>query len=72
MISALLNVIHVDEKWFYMTKNTKKFYLGMQEHKLHRTTRGERFTTKVMFLPALARPRWDSIDNKHFGGKLGI
>ena len=26
----MLDVIRVDEKWFYMTKNTKKFDLGMQ------------------------------------------
>ena len=37
----MLDVIHVDEKWFYMSKNTKKFYLGMQEHKPYRTIRSK-------------------------------
>ena len=66
------DVINVDEKWLYMTKNTKKFYLGMQEHEVHSTTRSKWFSTKVMFLAAVVRPRWDSINNKYFDGKLGI
>ena len=27
----MLDVIHVGEKWFYMTKNTKKFYLFLRK-----------------------------------------
>ena len=53
----MLDVIHVDGKWFYMTKNTKKFYLGMQELEPHRTTRSKLFSTKVIFLAAVACPR---------------
>ena len=68
----MVDVIHVDEKWFYTSKNTKKFYLGMQEHESQRTTRSKQLTTKMMFLAAVACPRWDSINNKHFDGKLGI
>ena len=45
----MLDVIHVDKKWVDMTKNTKKFYLGMQEHKPYCTTRSKQFTIKVMF-----------------------
>ena len=30
----MLDVIHVDEKFSYMTKNTKKYYLDMQEYNL--------------------------------------
>ena len=37
----MLDVIHVDEKWFYMTKNTKKFCLSMQDHEPHHTTRSK-------------------------------
>ena len=44
----------------------------MQEHKLHCTTRSKQFTSKVMLLASVAHPRWDSINNKHFNGKLGI
>ena len=61
----MLDVIHVDEKWFYITKIVKKFCLGMQEHKLNCTTRSKHFSIKVMFLTAVACPRCDSINNKH-------
>ena len=69
---GMFDVIHVDEKCFHKTNNTKKFYYGMQEYKPHRPTRSKRFSTKVMFLAAVARRRWDIITNKHFDGKLGI
>ena len=42
----ILDINHVDEKSFYMTKNAKRFYLGMQEHKPHRTTRNTTFPTR--------------------------
>lgn len=66
------NVIHVDEKWFYLTKNKKKFYLSPDESNPHRTTKNKRYIPKVMFLAAVARPRWDSKKNCLFDGKIGI
>ena len=55
-----------------MTRNTKQFYLGMQEHESHCTTRSKHFSTKVMCLAAVACTRWDSINNEYFDGKLDI
>ena len=69
---SMMDVIHVDEKWFYMTKNTRKYYLGREEEEPHRTTKSKRFSTKVMFLAAVARPRWNTAANKQFDGKIGI
>jgi len=51
------DVIHVDEKWFYLTKVKRKYYLGNDEPNPHRTLRSKHFITKVMFLIAVARPR---------------
>ena len=31
----MMNVIHIDEKWFYLTKNFRKYYLGIQESEPH-------------------------------------
>jgi hypothetical protein len=64
--------IHVDEEWFYMTKTANKFYLAVGEVEPHHTYKSKSFITKVMFLAAIGRPRWDTSCNQHFNGKLGI
>jgi hypothetical protein len=64
--------IHVDEKWFYMTKMASKFYLAAGEAEPHCTCKNKSFITKVMFLAAVSRPRWDTTRNQHFNEKLGI
>ena len=66
------DVIHVDEKWFYITQTARKFYLLNDEPDPYRTTKSKRFVTKVMFLAAVARPRWDRCRNSYFSGKLGV
>ena len=66
------NVIHVDEKWFYLTKNNRKFYLAPEEKNPHRMVKSRRYGTKVMFLAAVARPRWDQSKNSIFDGKIGM
>lgn len=68
----LIDVIHVDEKWFYMTQNSRKYYLAPDESDPHRTTKSKRFSTKVMFFAAVARPRWNTAMNRNFDGKIGI
>ena len=68
----MLDVIHVDEKWFYITRDKRRYYLHPDEDEPHRQCKNKRFITKVMFLAAVARPRWDTNKNKRFDGKLGI
>ena len=72
MFKEMMDVVHVDEKWFYMNQNRRRYYLGPDEEDPHRTTKSKRFGTKVMFLAAVARPRWDTGRKKRFDGKLGI
>ena len=67
-----MKVIHIDEKWFYLAKNSRRYYLGVQESEPHWTMRSKRNCTKVMFLAAVARPRWNTTTNKQFDGKIGI
>lgn len=64
--------VHIDEKWFYMTEINSKMYLVPGEEPPHRTAKSKRFISKVMFLCAVARPRWDRHKNQWFNGKLGI
>ncbi|XP_074337431.1 uncharacterized protein LOC141674619 [Apium graveolens] len=70
--SDMFNVIHIDEKWFYITKNCEKFYLMSGEHDPDRACKSKNFLTKVMFLEAMARPRFDSDRNETFSGNIGI
>ncbi|XP_074346321.1 uncharacterized protein LOC141685095 [Apium graveolens] len=68
----MYNVIHVDEKWFYMTRKNEKYYLLLDEEEPYRTCKSKNFVAKVMFLAAIARPRFDEEGNVIFSGRIGI
>ncbi|KAL4560955.1 hypothetical protein LXL04_033112 [Taraxacum kok-saghyz] len=68
----MFNVVHIDEKWFYISKPSKRYYLVPGEDEPLRTCKSKRFITNVMFLAAVARPRFDSSGNEVFSGKIGI
>ncbi|KAK9740430.1 hypothetical protein RND81_03G034600 [Saponaria officinalis] len=68
----MYDVVHIDEKWFYMTRLSQKYYLLPDEQEPHRTCKSKRFITKVMFMGAVARPRITSDGNVNFDGKIGI
>ncbi|XP_058775250.1 uncharacterized protein LOC131649505 [Vicia villosa] len=72
IFSGMYNIIHIDEKWFYMTKKSENYYLVQDEEDPIRTCRSKNFIEKVMFLAAIARPRFDSQGNELFSGKIGI
>lgn len=69
---SMMDVVHVDEKWFFMKEVKKNYYLADGEEEPHRTSKSKRFIQKIMFLCAVARPRWDTTRNSQFHGKLGI
>ncbi|CAI8613497.1 unnamed protein product [Vicia faba] len=66
------NIIHIDEKWFYMTKKSEKYYLLPDEDEPYRTCKSKNFIAKVMFLVAQTRPRFDAGENETFSGKIGV
>ncbi len=68
----MTNVIHVDEKWFNATKKDRNFYLLPDEVDPHRTVQNKNSIDKVMFLGAVANPRFDDQGNCTFEGKLGL
>lgn len=68
----MYNVVHIDEKWFYMTKKSETYYLVPEEDEPLRACKSKNFITKVMFLAAIARPRFDEDKNVKFSGKIGI
>ncbi|MCL7025149.1 hypothetical protein MKW94_025220 [Papaver nudicaule] len=47
VFEGMYNVIHIDEKWFYMTKTTENYYLHPEEEDPHRTCQSKRFIKKA-------------------------
>jgi transposase-like protein len=68
----MYDMVHIDEKWFYVTTNNRRIFLHPDEEDPVRVTKSKRFITKVMFLCAVARPRFCFATNKKWNGKVGI
>lgn len=66
IFKSMHNTIHIDEKWFYMTKKSKNYYLLPEEDEPHGTCKSKKIIAKVIFLVALTRPRFDSQGNEIF------
>ncbi len=66
------NIIHIDEKWFNATKKDKTYYLHPLEPEPYKTVQNKNAIEQVMFLSAVARPRFDDEGNCTFDGKIGI
>ncbi|XP_042044931.1 uncharacterized protein LOC121790904 [Salvia splendens] len=66
------NVVHIDEKWFYMTKTSDRYYLLPDENEPYRSCKSKRFITKVMFMCAVCRPHFAENGEVIFDGKIGI
>nr|GLL39697.1 uncharacterized protein LOC109190808 isoform X1 [Ipomoea trifida] len=64
--------VHIDEKLFYLSKTSQKYYLLPEEEEPYRTCKSKKFITKVMFLCVVARPRFDLERNEMFDGKIGM
>ncbi|XP_074303611.1 uncharacterized protein LOC141638061 [Silene latifolia] len=66
------NVVHMDEKWFFITKPSQRFYVGKKEKRPHRCVQSKRFITKVMFMCCVSRPKYGPNKEVICDGKLGI
>lgn len=69
---SMHNIVFIDEKWFYITRNKVTNYLHVDEEEPHRTCKSKNFISKVMFLCAVTRPWFDNEGNETFSGKIGI
>lgn len=67
--------VHVDEKWFYITRQNQRIYITQREKKNAvlpaRRVVHKSHITKVMFLAATARPVFDADGTCTFDGKIG-
>lgn len=69
---AGFNVVHIDEKWFYRIKKKENVYLSHREEAPKRETKNKGHIQKIMFLSAMARPRYDAQGNCVFDEKIGV
>ena len=69
---ADMGVVHINEKWFYRTRKTQNMYLSHREEAPHRECKHKNHIQKIMFLSAMARPRYDAQGNCVFDGKIGV
>ena len=68
----MFNYVHIDEKWFYLTKIKQSYYLTEDEEKPERSCKSKRYITKVMFMAAVGRPQYDAHRKRYFDGKIGV
>ena len=66
------DLIHIDEKWFYLMKDGQHFIIAADKEEPYRHVQHKSFLTKIMFLCAVARPRYDTRRNAWFDRKIGI
>ena len=71
-VSNMYDTVHIDEKWFYMTREKRNYYVLRDEPVPYRAVQSKKFITKVMFMAAVARPRHDHHRNRNFDGLIGI
>jgi hypothetical protein len=65
----LCDIVFLDEKWFYITKKTGRYYILPQEEEPYRTWKNKNFIPKVMFLCVIARA---AVKIALLMGKLGV
>ena len=51
------DLIHIDEKWFYLTKDGQRFITAADKAEPYRHVQHKSFLTKIMFLCAVASDR---------------
>ena len=66
------DLIHIDKKWFYLTKDGQHFIITADEDEPYRHVQHKLILMKIMFLCVVARPRYDMNKNAWFDGKIGI
>lgn len=63
--------VHVDEKWFFVSKEGQTYYLANHEDDPVRRVQHKSHVGKVMFLCAVARPRYCHTRKYVWDGKIG-
>ena len=72
LCKEMLDVIHVDEKWFRVDVVNMRVYMAEDEDLPNRTLSHKSHIRKVMFLATMGRPRWDPYSHSMRDEKIGI
>jgi hypothetical protein len=65
--------IHFDEKWFFISEKMLRVYLAQEDEVIpERNAQNHDHLIKVMFLFAVARPRFNAAGACTFDGKIGM
>jgi hypothetical protein len=64
--------IHVDEKWFFISEKALRLYIAPDEIVPQRRCQNKDHILKVMFLAAVACPRFNAQGECTFNGKIGM
>jgi hypothetical protein len=70
MFQDMFDHVHIDEKWFYLSTTKRNYYLLPDEPNPDRKCQSKRFIEKVMFMAAVARPRWIATEGRWFNGLI--
>lgn len=68
----MYDFVHIDEKWFHLTKKAQRYYLASDERGKYRAAVSKNFIPKIMFATAVARPRFNEDGECTFDGKIGV
>ena len=68
----MMEYVHLNEKWFYLGRVKNYFYMLPEEAVPHFTCQNKKFLLKIIFLAAVARPRYDEAKKTWFNGKIGF
>uniref|UniRef100_A0A8I6XAG0 Transposase n=1 Tax=Hordeum vulgare subsp. vulgare TaxID=112509 RepID=A0A8I6XAG0_HORVV len=68
---SMNNMVHIDEKWYDMTRVKNTYYVLPGEREPERTVSNTNSIGKVMFLTAVAKPRYNDEGQLTFDGKIG-
>ncbi|XP_057545870.1 uncharacterized protein LOC130824869 [Amaranthus tricolor] len=69
--SDMSNIVHIDEKLFYLTRTQQMYYLTPREPEPHGEIQSKRFVPKIMFMCAVAKSMYSSEGELIFDGKIG-
>ncbi len=72
VFGSMHDYVVLHEKWFYMSETTRTFCLGKGVPEPENSGKSSRYTPKVMFLAAIARPRFDDDGPYVFDGMIGF
>ncbi|KAE8790025.1 putative transposase [Hordeum vulgare] len=71
LFKPMTDMIHIDEKWFDMTRVKNTYYLLPHEPTPERPVPNSNCIGKVMFLTVVAKPRYNDDGEVIFDGKIG-